>query len=123
MKFSPSLLALLAFLTVGAASAQTPEQQPSGQTRPRTVTVIPPPSQQPVAPQPQPSQQTQTPAQPQPAIVIPPIMGVIADWWGATESFVVLAVFLLLACVPILRITRRAAATGAAPVEEAPEPT
>src|SRR2546423_6892836 len=64
MKFSPSLLALLAFLTVGAASAQTPEQQTSGQTRPRTVTVIPPPSQQPVAPQPQPSQQTQTPAQP-----------------------------------------------------------
>src|SRR5438067_5601649 len=73
MKFSPSLLALLAFLTVGAASAQTPEQQPSRQTRPRTVTVIPPPSQQPVAPQPPPSQQTQTPAQPQPAIVIPPI--------------------------------------------------
>ena len=31
------------------------------------------------------------------AIVIPPIMGVIADWWGATESFVVLGVFLLLA--------------------------
>ena len=43
------------------------------------------------------------------AIVIPPVMGVIADWWGATESFVVLGVFLLLACVPILRITRRAA--------------
>src|SRR5438067_372181 len=56
------------------------------------------------------------------AIVIPPIMGVIADWWGATESFVVLAVFLLLACVPILRITRRAAET-ATPAEEAPEPT
>src|ERR1051325_180459 len=56
------------------------------------------------------------------AIVIPPIMGVIADWWGATESFVVLAVFLLLACVPILRITRRAAETATA-AEEAPEPT
>jgi hypothetical protein len=49
-------------------------------------------------------------------------MGVIADWWGATESFVVLAVFLLLACVPILRITRRAAETATA-AEEAPEPT
>src|SRR5947199_6698622 len=56
------------------------------------------------------------------AIVIPPIMGLIADWWGATESFVVLAVFLLLACVPILRITRRATET-ATPAEEAPEPT
>jgi MFS family permease len=56
------------------------------------------------------------------AIVIPPIMGLIADWWGATESFVVLGVFLLLACVPIVRITRRAAETP--PVrEEAPEPT
>jgi hypothetical protein len=49
-------------------------------------------------------------------------MGLIADWWGATESFVVLGVFLLLACVPIVRITRRAAATAPAR-EEAPEPT
>ena len=56
------------------------------------------------------------------AIIIPPIMGLIADWWGATESFVVLGVFLLLACVLIVRITRRAAETP--PVrEEAPEPT
>jgi MFS family permease len=55
-------------------------------------------------------------------IVIPPIMGLIADWWGATESFVVLGVFLLLMCVPIIRITRRASATAAA-VEEAPKPT
>jgi UMF1 family MFS transporter len=53
------------------------------------------------------------------AIVIPPVMGAIADWWGATESFVVLGVFLLLACAPIVRITRRSAATP----EEAPEPT
>ena len=43
------------------------------------------------------------------SIVIPPIMGVIADWWGMTESFVVLGVALLLICVPIARITRRAA--------------
>ena len=56
------------------------------------------------------------------SIVIPPVMGVIADWWGTTESFVVLGVFLLLACAPIVRITRRAAASAAAP-EEAPEPT
>ena len=56
------------------------------------------------------------------AIIIPPIMGVIADLWGATESFVVLGVFLLLMCAPIVRITRRAAAT-AARTEEAPEPT
>jgi MFS family permease len=48
--------------------------------------------------------------------------GAIADWWGATASFVVLGVFLLLACAPIVRITRRSAATAAAP-EEAPEPT
>jgi MFS family permease len=56
------------------------------------------------------------------AIVIPPIMGVIADLWGATESFVILGVFLLLACAPIVRFTRRATVTAAA-AEEAPEPT
>jgi MFS family permease len=56
------------------------------------------------------------------AILIPPAMGLIADWWGATESFVVLGVFLLLLCLPIVRITRRAAATPAV-VEEAKEPT
>jgi MFS family permease len=56
------------------------------------------------------------------AIVIPPIMGVIADFWGATASFVVLGVFLLLMCAPIVRITRRAA-EPVAPAEEAPEPT
>ncbi len=43
------------------------------------------------------------------AIVIPPIMGAIADAWGATESFVILGMFLLLLCVPILRLTRRTA--------------
>jgi fucose permease len=56
------------------------------------------------------------------AIVIPPIMGVIADLWGATQSFVVLGVFLLLMCAPIIRITRRVAESPA-PAEEAPEPT
>jgi MFS family permease len=56
------------------------------------------------------------------AIVIPPIMGVIADLWGATQSFVVLGVFLLLMCAPIIRITRRATET-ATPAKQAPEPT
>src|SRR5437660_11280537 len=36
------------------------------------------------------------------AIVIPPVMGVIADWWGASAGVVVLAVFLLLGCVAFL---------------------
>jgi fucose permease len=41
------------------------------------------------------------------AIVIPPVMGVIADGWGATASFVILGVILMLLCVPIIRLTRR----------------
>jgi MFS family permease len=55
------------------------------------------------------------------SIVIPPVMGVIADRWSVSTSFVVLGSFLLLMCVPIIRLTRRAAA--AAVVEEASEPT
>jgi len=43
------------------------------------------------------------------AIAIPPIMGVIADGWGTTASFVVLGIFLTLLCAPIVRITRRSA--------------
>ena len=43
------------------------------------------------------------------AIAIPPIMGVIADGWGTTASFVVLGIFLTLLCAPIVRITRRGA--------------
>jgi hypothetical protein len=54
------------------------------------------------------------------SIIIPPVMGVIADLWGMTESFIVLGVALLLICVPIARITRRAAQAPA--VQEAPEP-
>ena len=56
------------------------------------------------------------------AILIPPAMGLIADWWGAAESFVVLGAFLLLLCVPIVWITRRAA-HSAGTVKEAPEAT
>ena len=55
------------------------------------------------------------------SIVIPPVMGVIADRWSISASFVVLGSFLLLLCVPIVRLTRRAA--QAAIVEEAPEPS
>jgi MFS family permease len=54
------------------------------------------------------------------AIIVPPIMGVIADYWGMTQSFVILGTILLILCVPIIRITRRAAATA---LEQAPEPT
>jgi MFS family permease len=55
------------------------------------------------------------------SIVIPPVMGVIADWWSASASFVVLGSFLLLLCVPIVRLTQRAAQIPI--VEEAPEPS
>ena len=48
------------------------------------------------------------------AIVIPPVMGVIADGWGATASFVILGIFLALLCLPIARITRRGAQLRAA---------
>ena len=42
------------------------------------------------------------------AIVIPPMMGMIADGWGAGESFVILGSLLLLLSVPVALITRRA---------------
>jgi MFS family permease len=43
------------------------------------------------------------------AITIPPIMGVIADAWGATASFVILGVALSLLCVPVTWITHQGA--------------
>jgi MFS family permease len=43
------------------------------------------------------------------AIVIPPVMGFIADGWGATASFVILGVILSLLCVPITWITHQGA--------------
>ena len=49
------------------------------------------------------------------AIVIPPTMGVIADCWGAGESFVILGSLLLLLSVPVALITRRAAGPGSTP--------
>jgi UMF1 family MFS transporter len=42
------------------------------------------------------------------AIIIPPIMGMIADRWGAGESFVILGGLMLLLSVPVALITRRA---------------
>ena len=47
------------------------------------------------------------------SILIPPLMGGIADRWGASESFVILGTFLLLLCVPLALITRRAARSTA----------
>ena len=43
------------------------------------------------------------------AIVIPPAMGIIADRWGAGESFVILGALMLLLSVPVAVIIRRAA--------------
>jgi MFS family permease len=43
------------------------------------------------------------------AIVIPPVMGIIADRWGAGESFVILGTLLLLLSAPVALITGRAA--------------
>ena len=53
------------------------------------------------------------------AIVIPPTMGVIADHWGAGQSFVILGTILLVLCAPVALITRRAARTAT----DQPEPT
>jgi MFS family permease len=53
------------------------------------------------------------------AIVIPPIMGMIADGWGTTTSFVTLGLFLMLLCAPIARFTRRGAQLQPAPGEQA----
>ena len=42
------------------------------------------------------------------SIVIPPLMGAIADHWGVSESFLVLGALMLLLCVPLALLTRRA---------------
>jgi len=51
------------------------------------------------------------------AIVIPPTMGIIADRWGAAESFLILGSLMLLLSVPIALMTRRAGRL------QQPEPT
>jgi MFS family permease len=55
------------------------------------------------------------------AIVIPPVMGMIADRWGAGESFVILGSLMLLLSVPVALVTRRAA-RSASPQEAEPTP-
>ena len=45
------------------------------------------------------------------AIVIPPVMGIIADRWGAGQSFVILGTLMLVLCAPVTLITRRGART------------
>jgi predicted MFS family arabinose efflux permease len=54
------------------------------------------------------------------SIMVPPLIGGIADRWGASESFVIFGAFMLLLCVPLALITRRAARSAS--TQEA-EPT
>ena len=51
------------------------------------------------------------------AIVIPPLVGCIADHWGAGRSFVVLGAVLIVLCAPVTLITRRAARTATSQAE------
>jgi len=46
------------------------------------------------------------------AIVVPPIVGSIADYWGAGPSFVILGGALIALCAPVILIARRAALTA-----------
>jgi MFS family permease len=41
------------------------------------------------------------------SIVIPPVMGGIADRWGVNDSFFILGSFMLLLCVPLALVIRR----------------
>jgi MFS family permease len=47
------------------------------------------------------------------SIVIPPLMGGIADHWGVSESFLILGALMLLLCVPLALLTRRAVRSAA----------
>ena len=47
------------------------------------------------------------------SIVIPPLMGGIADRWGVGDSFFILGALMLLLCVPLALFTRRAARSAA----------
>jgi MFS family permease len=49
------------------------------------------------------------------SILIPPVMGGIADRFGAGESFFIMGAFMLLLCVPVGLLTRRAARAQAKP--------
>ena len=54
------------------------------------------------------------------SILIPPLIGGVADCWGASESFVIFGAFMLLLGVPLALITRRA---GRAAATQRVEPT
>jgi hypothetical protein len=41
------------------------------------------------------------------SIMIPPLMGGIADRWGVNESFFILGALMMLLCVPLALIIRR----------------
>jgi MFS family permease len=43
------------------------------------------------------------------SIIIPPLMGGIADRWGVSQSFFILGAFMLLLCLPLMLMTRRTA--------------
>jgi len=47
------------------------------------------------------------------SIVIPPLMGGIADHWGVSESFLILGALMLLLCLPLALLTRRAVRSAA----------
>src|SRR6266481_2616807 len=47
------------------------------------------------------------------SILIPPLMGGIAERWGAGESFVILGVFMMLLSAPLALIARRVAHSAA----------
>ena len=51
------------------------------------------------------------------SILIPPLMGGIADRWGVSESFFILGALMLLLCLPLALITRRAARSASQQAE------
>jgi MFS family permease len=52
------------------------------------------------------------------SIVIPPLMGAIADHWGVSESFFILGALMLLLCVPLALLTRQAVRSASRPKAE-----
>jgi MFS family permease len=53
------------------------------------------------------------------SILVPPVMGGIADRWGAADSFFILGAVMLLLCLPLALIIRRTAARPAAEPRQA----
>ena len=46
------------------------------------------------------------------SILIPPVMGAVADRWGVSESFFILGALMLLLCAPLALIVRRVQAAS-----------